>query len=88
MGTKTSSGEAGESPTFQLSRERTCLVIYMYQAFMVMKYLFVELSVTFFYQVIRIDMKLANEDVNMLAFTSEQIAAPFLLPEMVSIYCQ
>ncbi|XP_022741751.1 probable ubiquitin conjugation factor E4 isoform X2 [Durio zibethinus] len=33
--------------------------------------------------IIRIDMKLANEDVSMLAFTSEQIAAPFLLPEMV-----
>lgn len=30
-------------------------------------------------------MKLANEDVSMLAFTSEQITAPFLLPEMVSI---
>lgn len=29
-------------------------------------------------------MKLANEDVTMLAFTSEQITAPFLLPEMVS----
>jgi hypothetical protein len=28
-------------------------------------------------------MKLANEDVSMLAFTSEQITAPFLLPEMV-----
>ncbi|KAJ9147568.1 hypothetical protein P3X46_029714 [Hevea brasiliensis] len=33
--------------------------------------------------VIRIDMKLANEDMSMLAFTSEQITAPFLLPEMV-----
>ncbi|KAL3525885.1 hypothetical protein ACH5RR_014257 [Cinchona calisaya] len=33
--------------------------------------------------IIRIDMKLANEDMNMLAFTSEQITAPFLLPEMV-----
>lgn len=33
--------------------------------------------------IIRIDMKLANEDVSMLAFTSEQITAPFLLPEMV-----
>lgn len=33
--------------------------------------------------IIRIDMKLANEDVSMLAFTSEQIIAPFLLPEMV-----
>ncbi|XP_077211467.1 putative ubiquitin conjugation factor E4 [Tasmannia lanceolata] len=33
--------------------------------------------------IIRIDMKLANEDVGMLAFTSEQITAPFLLPEMV-----
>lgn len=30
-------------------------------------------------------MKLANEDVSMLAFTSEQITAPFLLPEMVTI---
>ncbi|KAF5748968.1 ubiquitin conjugation factor E4 [Tripterygium wilfordii] len=33
--------------------------------------------------IIRIDMKLANEDVSMLAFTSEQITAPFLLPEMM-----
>ncbi|OWM64547.1 hypothetical protein CDL15_Pgr020514 [Punica granatum] len=32
---------------------------------------------------IRMDMKLANEDVSMLAFTSEQITVPFLLPEMV-----
>ena len=30
-------------------------------------------------------MRLANEGVNMLAFTSEQISAPFLLPEMVII---
>ncbi|KAG8384649.1 hypothetical protein BUALT_Bualt04G0139900 [Buddleja alternifolia] len=33
--------------------------------------------------IIRIDMKLANEDVGLLAFTSEQITAPLLLPEMV-----
>ncbi|XP_078436752.1 U-box domain-containing protein [Wolffia australiana] len=33
--------------------------------------------------IIRFDLKLANEDVGMLAFTSEQIPAPFLLPEMV-----
>ncbi|KAJ6810566.1 putative ubiquitin conjugation factor E4 [Iris pallida] len=33
--------------------------------------------------IVRFDMKLANEDVGMLAFTSEQIVAPFLLPEMV-----
>ncbi|KAJ7000827.1 ubiquitin conjugation factor E4 [Populus alba x Populus x berolinensis] len=33
--------------------------------------------------IIRIDMQLANEDVSMLTFTSEQITAPFLLPEMV-----
>jgi ubiquitin conjugation factor E4 B len=33
--------------------------------------------------IIRIDMKLANEDVSMLSFTSEQITVPFLLPEMV-----
>ncbi|CAN6470133.1 unnamed protein product [Victoria cruziana] len=33
--------------------------------------------------IIRIDMKLANEDLGLLAFTSEQITAPFLLPEMV-----
>ncbi|KAK3001229.1 hypothetical protein RJ639_020356 [Escallonia herrerae] len=33
--------------------------------------------------IIRIDMKLAMEDVSLLAFTSEQITAPFLLPEMV-----
>ncbi|KAK2655850.1 hypothetical protein Ddye_008902 [Dipteronia dyeriana] len=33
--------------------------------------------------IIQIDMKLANEDVSMLAFTSEQIVIPFLLPEMV-----
>ena len=35
-------------------------------------------------------MKLANEDVSMLAFTSEQITVPFLLPEMVfslPIFC-
>lgn len=38
-------------------------------------------------QIIRIDMKLANEDVSMLAFTSEQITAPFLLPEMVIFLC-
>lgn len=31
-------------------------------------------------------MKLANEDVSMLAFTSEQITVPFLLPEMVSYF--
>ena len=37
----------------------------------------------FVFQIIRIDMKLATEDVNMLAFTSEQISSPFLLPEMV-----
>ncbi|KAI5591797.1 hypothetical protein BDE02_04G107800 [Populus trichocarpa] len=33
--------------------------------------------------IIRIDMKLANEDLSMLTFTSKQITAPFLLPEMV-----
>ncbi|KAM0846224.1 hypothetical protein ACQ4PT_055809 [Festuca glaucescens] len=33
--------------------------------------------------VVCFDMKLANEDVGMLAFTSEQIPAPLLLPEMV-----
>ncbi|XP_043723166.1 probable ubiquitin conjugation factor E4 [Telopea speciosissima] len=33
--------------------------------------------------IIRVDMKLANEDVGMLEFSSEQITAPFLLPEMV-----
>uniref|UniRef100_A0A803LSE6 RING-type E3 ubiquitin transferase n=1 Tax=Chenopodium quinoa TaxID=63459 RepID=A0A803LSE6_CHEQI len=33
--------------------------------------------------IIRIDMKLANEDVSLLAFTSEQITSPLLLPEMV-----
>ncbi|KAK1296537.1 putative ubiquitin conjugation factor E4 [Acorus calamus] len=33
--------------------------------------------------IVRFDMKLANEDIGLLAFTSEQIAAPFLLPEMV-----
>lgn len=38
------------------------------------------------FQIIRIDMKLANEDVSMLAFTSEQIVAPFLLPEMVKSF--
>jgi hypothetical protein len=31
-------------------------------------------------------MKLANEDVGMLAFTSEQIPAPLLLPEMVLLW--
>ncbi|KAK8631642.1 hypothetical protein V6N13_028424 [Hibiscus sabdariffa] len=35
-------------------------------------------------KIIRIDMKLANEHVSMLAFTSEQITSPFLLPEMVT----
>ncbi|MQL85684.1 hypothetical protein Taro_018199 [Colocasia esculenta] len=34
-------------------------------------------------KIIRFDLKLANEDVGMLAFTSEQIPAPFLLPEMI-----
>ncbi|XP_049343169.1 probable ubiquitin conjugation factor E4 [Solanum verrucosum] len=33
--------------------------------------------------IIQTDMKLANEDVSLLAFTSEQITVPFLLPEMV-----
>ncbi|KAM0885791.1 hypothetical protein ACQ4PT_030100 [Festuca glaucescens] len=33
--------------------------------------------------VVCFDMKLANEDVGMLAFTSEQIPLPLLLPEMV-----
>lgn len=33
--------------------------------------------------IVRIDMKLAMEDVGMLEFTTEQITAPFLLPEMV-----
>ncbi|XP_051121088.1 probable ubiquitin conjugation factor E4 [Andrographis paniculata] len=33
--------------------------------------------------IIRIDMKLASEDISMLSFTTEQITAPFLLPEMV-----
>jgi ubiquitin conjugation factor E4 B len=33
--------------------------------------------------IVRFDMKLANEGVGMLAFTSEQIPAPLLLPEMV-----
>lgn len=31
-------------------------------------------------------MKLANEDVSMLSFTSEQITVPFLLPEMVTAF--
>ncbi|CAM8986271.1 unnamed protein product [Rhodiola kirilowii] len=33
--------------------------------------------------IIRIDMKLAMEDVSMMAFSTEHITAPFLLPEMV-----
>ncbi|PKA50695.1 putative ubiquitin conjugation factor E4 [Apostasia shenzhenica] len=33
--------------------------------------------------IVRFDMRLANEDVGMLVFTSEQIPSPFLLPEMV-----
>ncbi|CAK9231327.1 unnamed protein product [Sphagnum troendelagicum] len=33
--------------------------------------------------VVRIDMTLANEDVKMLQYTSAEITAPFLLPEMV-----
>ncbi|KAG0567242.1 hypothetical protein M758_7G160400 [Ceratodon purpureus] len=32
--------------------------------------------------VVRIDMMLANEDVKMIQYTSEEITAPFLLPEM------
>ncbi|TMW97042.1 hypothetical protein EJD97_006331 [Solanum chilense] len=32
---------------------------------------------------IQTDMKMANQDVGLLAFTSEQITVPFLLPEMV-----
>jgi hypothetical protein len=31
-------------------------------------------------------MKLANEDVGMLAFMSEQILAPLLLPEIVLLW--
>ncbi|KAJ7561846.1 hypothetical protein O6H91_03G043800 [Diphasiastrum complanatum] len=34
-------------------------------------------------QVVRIDMILANEDVKMLQYSSSEITAPFLLPEMV-----
>jgi hypothetical protein len=34
-------------------------------------------------QVVRIDMMLANEDVKMLQYTTAEITAPFLLPEMV-----
>ncbi|KAH9298077.1 hypothetical protein KI387_029759, partial [Taxus chinensis] len=34
-------------------------------------------------QYVRWDMTLANEDVGMLAYTSAEITAPFLLPEMV-----
>ena len=44
---------------------------------------FLTSHVFFTFQIVRFDMKLANEDVGMLAFTSEQIPAPFLLPEMV-----
>eukprot|EP00252_Welwitschia_mirabilis_P016787 TRINITY_DN3721_c0_g1_i1.p1 TRINITY_DN3721_c0_g1~~TRINITY_DN3721_c0_g1_i1.p1 ORF type:complete len:1020 (+),score=199.58 TRINITY_DN3721_c0_g1_i1:182-3241(+) len=33
--------------------------------------------------IVRIDMTLANEDVAMLAYTSSEITAPFLLPELV-----
>ncbi|KAL6133882.1 hypothetical protein ACLB2K_066115 [Fragaria x ananassa] len=33
--------------------------------------------------IIRTNMIFANEDLSILAFTSEQITAPFLLPEMV-----
>ena len=50
-----------------------------------------DLPCIFPFQIVRFDMKLANEDVGMLAFTSEQIPAPFLLPEMVrpwkDIFC-
>lgn len=31
-------------------------------------------------------MKLAMEDVSMLAFSTEQVTAPFLLPEMVFFF--
>ncbi|CAI9099664.1 OLC1v1036520C1 [Oldenlandia corymbosa var. corymbosa] len=34
-------------------------------------------------KLIRVDMKMANEDVRMLGFTTQEITAPFLLPEMV-----
>eukprot|EP01018_Ginkgo_biloba_P036582 Gb_15414 [translate_table: standard] len=34
-------------------------------------------------QIVRIDMTLANEDVGMLAYSSAEITAPFLLPELV-----
>lgn len=37
-------------------------------------------------QVVRIDMMLANEDVKMLQYTTAEITAPFLLPEMVGAF--
>ena len=85
MGAKTSSREAGEDPAIPIPRE--CL--FNFFLFYVCMPLYILLSepnhidIAGYFQIIRIDMKLANEDVSMLAFTSEQITAPFLLPEMV-----
>lgn len=88
MGTKTRTREAGENPTFPLPRECLCLnyyFIYKKIGFFVFNFRNSHSNETSLFQIIRIDMKLANEDVSMLAFTSEQITAPFLLAEMV--YC-
>lgn len=59
-----------------------CVCAVMFASIMKSK-VFNWVDISWCFQIIRIDMKLANEDVSMLTFTSEQITAPFLLPEMV-----
>ena len=68
------------------SQENVCLNFFFFMFACLCIYSFQEpnhIDIAEYFQIIRIDMKLANEDVSMLAFTSEQITAPFLLPEMV-----
>lgn len=68
------------------SQENVCLTFFFFMFACLCIYSFQEpnhIDIAEYFQIIRIDMKLANEDVSMLAFTSEQITAPFLLPEMV-----
>lgn len=68
------------------SQENVCWTFFFFMFACLCIYSFQEpnhIDIAGNFQIIRIDMKLANEDVSMLAFTSEQITAPFLLPEMV-----
>lgn len=68
------------------SQENVCWTFFFFMFACLCTYSFQEpnhIDIAGNFQIIRIDMKLANEDVSMLAFTSEQITAPFLLPEMV-----